>query len=95
MGTVSDVFLRNIAAENNSQYNIRITSEAGNTLYNVVLDNITATRATDGAQGYGIFLESDPSGSMTNVTIKDSTITGNNFGILMNADAPRLRYPAS
>lgn len=87
MGTVSDVFLSNVAAENNSQYNIRITSEAGNTLDNVVLDNITATGATDGAQGYGIFLESDPTGSMTNVLITNSTVTGNNVGILMNADA--------
>jgi hypothetical protein len=87
MGNVSDVFLSNIDAENNPQYNIRITSEAGNTLDNVVLDNITATGATDGGQGYGIFLESDPTGSMTNVLITNSTVTGNNVGILMNADA--------
>jgi hypothetical protein len=86
MGNVSGVFLSNIAAENNPQYNIRITSEASNTLDNVVLDNVTATGATDGGQGYGIFLESDPTGSMTNVLITDSTVTGNNVGILMNAD---------
>jgi hypothetical protein len=61
--------LTDILAENNAEYNIRITSEPSNTLDDVVLDNVTATGA-----------------SMTNVLIKNSTVSGNNFGILMNAD---------
>jgi hypothetical protein len=89
------IVLSGVTTENNEDVNIFLETKSGGSLTSASFDDITARGSSDEptasfCDGCGIWLHSLGTASLSNVSITNSTIKGNNRGIVLEAETEPL-----
>ncbi|MGB6640913.1 MAG: right-handed parallel beta-helix repeat-containing protein [Thermoanaerobaculia bacterium] len=89
------IVLSSVTARNNEDVNIFLETKSGGSLISASFDDIIATGSNDEptapfCDGCGIWLHSLGTAPLSNVSITNSAITGNNRGIILEAETQPL-----
>ena len=93
-----EITLTNVTAENNEDVNIFLETKTGGSITSAIIDNVVVTGSSDEptaafCDGCGLWLHTLGTlgtNTISNVSITNSTISGNNRGIVLEAETQPL-----